>query len=532
VPSPVRTLALTQLRLDLRHPRTGRFAASRAGMTAIAYGFSGLVLAVSLGNAGAEATLFVAGSFGMVLAAFGVAGSYDELMGKPKEHRWLTTLPASERQFYGARLVGLAFYFVLMAVSVAIPVGAHLAWRHGPEAGLAVGGLVAAGMLWTAAAALATLWALTLVLPARALRPTVGTTRALLIAALVLGYQWIGAETDAARAPWWPAAWLADGLRGQPTLGLALLIGSAGALVAALAAYFPDRYFRLQERIASAAQRDERRARAGGALSRLERHLVRAPGARAAYGFARAAFRDDRLVRGRIWPAAALPLGFAVFGAFAGGLESLFVYGPENVLAVPEIRLHLSLLVVLLFAGQSLVQTIQFSDHAEAAWLFDALPGARPRVLQLGAQQALAYRVLLPLHVVIGLALLVRMPLFDAVVHASFWYAVALLATRIQALLYRRPPFSRRADRYSPTERFGPLVASIPGALGVLVLQTLTFDAPWLAVAATIGLLATASGLGHLVLHVPGRSSVRPAPALRVGATVATPSLPMGDAPR
>ena len=531
MPSPVKTLAAAQLRLDLRHPRTGRFAASRAGMTALAYGFSGLVLALSLGDAGPEPTLFVASSFGMVLAAFGVAGSYDELMGRPKEHRWLTTLPATERQFYGARVVGLAFYFVLMAVSVAIPVGVHLAVRHGGPAGLQVGILVAGGMLWTAAAALAVLWALTLRLPVRALRPVVAVARTLLIAALVLGYQWIGADTDAARAPWWPAAWVVDSLGGQPTLGLAVLVGTAGVLLAALAGYFPDRYFRLQERMATAAQRDEQRARAGFALSVLERRLVRGPAARAAYGFARAAFRDDRLVRGRLWPAAALPLGFAVFGAVAGGLESLFVHGPENVLAMPEVRLHLSLLVVLLFAGQSLVQTLQFSDHAEAAWLFDTLPGAKPRALQLGAQQALAYRALLPLHAAIGLALMVRMPVLDALIHASFWYAVALLATRVQALAYRRPPFARRADRYSPTERIGPLVAAIPGALGVLVVQTLTFTAPWLAVAATIGLLATASGLGHLVQHAPG---LRPAPSLprTSGAAVAPPPLPVGDAAR
>jgi hypothetical protein len=310
-----------------------------------------------------------------------------------------------------------------------------------------------------------------------------------------------------------------------------VLVGTTGLLVAAFAAAFPGRYFRLQDRMATAAQRDERRARRRQGLSLSETRFLRGAAARAAYGFARAAFRDDRLVRGRLWPAAALPLGFAVFGAVTGGMESLFVHGPENALALPETRLHLSLLVVLLFACQSLVQTLQFSDHAEAAWVFGTLPDARPRVLQLGAQQALAYRVLLPLHVALGLALAVRMPLADAAIHAAFWYAVALVATRVQALLYRRPPFARRADRYSPAERLGPLVAAIPGALGVLVIQTLTFTAPWLATTATVGLLAVASGLAHLVLHARERPSPRAAvhPA---GGTVMTPPLPTSDAPR
>lgn len=498
MPSPVRTLVAAQLRLDLRHPRTGQFAASRAGLTALAYGFSGLVLALSLGEAAPEEVLFVAGSFGLVLAAFGVTGSYDELMGRPRENHWLMTLPASEKQHYAARLVGIGLYFVLMAVSVALPVGARLALAHGPAAGVAVGALVAAGMVWTAGAALAALWALTLVLPARALRPALGATRTLLIAALVLGYQWIGAHEDAAGAPWWPAAWLADGLQGRPTLGLAALVGSVGLLVGAFAGWFPGRYFHLLALLADGAGRDERRARVRRALTSMERALVRGAGARAAYGFALAAFRDDRLVRGRLWPAALLPLGFAVFGWATGGLGDLFIYGPANALALPETELHLSLLVILLFAGQSLVQTLQFSDHAEAAWLFDVLPGATPRALQLGAQQALAYRVLLPLHLALGGVLTTMMSVGHAFVHAAFWFAVTLLATRIQALLYRRPPFARRSDRFSAAERFGPLVASIPGALGVLLIQTYAFTAPELALAATAGLLLVAGALGRL----------------------------------
>src|SRR5688500_4400199 len=134
--------------------------------------------------------------------------------------------------------------------------------------------------------------------------------------------------------------------------------------------------------MASAESRAERKSRARQGLSGLESILLVGPASRAAYGFARAAFRDDRLVRGRLWPAALLPLGFAVFGWAFGGLESLFIHGPQNALALEATQLHLSLLVVLLFTAQALVQTLQCSDHAEAAWVFDTLPDASPRVLQ------------------------------------------------------------------------------------------------------------------------------------------------------
>ncbi|MDX1418825.1 MAG: hypothetical protein R3181_02555 [Rubricoccaceae bacterium] len=497
----VRTLTATQLRQELRHPRSGRFAASRVGLTALAYGFSGLVLAASLGAAAPETVLYVAGSFGLVLAAFGVAGSYDELMGRPKDNAWLVTLPASEAEQYAARLVSIGLYVVLIAVSVSLPVGVGVAMAHGLAAGLSVAVLVTGGMVWTATAAVALLWALTLGLPFRVLRPAVATTRTLLIAALVLGYQWVGSQPEVMTAPWWPAAWLADGLAGRPTRGLALLLGSVGLLVAALAVYFPNRYFRLLHRLASGAEEADRRARERRTLLLPERLLVRAPAARAAYGFALSAFRDDRLVRGRLWPAALLPLGFVLFGWWMGGLGDLFRYGAENVLALPETRLHLSVVVILLFCGQSLVKTLQFSDHAEAAWVFDALPGARPRLLQLGAQQALQFRVLLPLHAVLTLVLLTKMPPSHALLHTGFWYASLALITRVHAVLHRRPPFARHGDRFDAGSRFMPLLVSIPEAIAVLIVQMLTFTEPRLALQAIIGLLLLNAGFARLLVH-------------------------------
>ena len=351
----------------------------------------------------------------------------------------------------------------------------------------------------TAALTTAILWVLTLVLPYRALKPTLSGTRTLLIALLVFGYQWVGSQDGAAQAPWWPAAWIADGFAGRPTLGLALLLGSIGVMLSAFAVYFPHHYFRLLHRLADGARMDERRARSRRTLSLPERLLVRRPAARAAYGFALAAFRDDRLVRGRLWPAALLPFGLALFAWWVGGLGDLFYYGAENVLVFPETRLHLSLLVLLLFCGQTLVQTLQFSDHAEAAWLFDTLPGARPRMLQLGAQQALLYRVLLPLHGAIALVLTMWMPLLHAIVQAGFWFAIVALTTRIHALLQRRAPFVRYADRFSAGERFVPLLVSVPVAVGVLILQTLTFAWPSLAMLTTVGLLLFSTALARIV---------------------------------
>src|SRR5690606_4535139 len=368
-------------------------------------------------------------------------------------------------------------------------------------AGAGVAALVAGGMLWTSTAAVAVLWALTLWLPYRLLRPAVATTRTLLIGVLVLGYQWVGAQPEVMSAPWWPAAWLADGLVGRPTLGLALLLGSVGVLLATLVGYFPDRYFRLLHRLASGAEEAERRARERRTLMAPERLLVRAPAARAAYGFALSAFRDDRLVRGRLWPAALLPLGFVLFGWWMGGLGDLFAYGSENVLTLPETRLHLSVSVILLLCGQSLVQTLQFSDHAEASWVFGTLPAARPRLLQLGAQQDRPHRALRPLHAVLVLVLLTSMPPVHALLHAGYWYAVVALVTRVHAAFHRRHPFSRHGDRFDAGGRFMPLLVSVPEAVVVLLVQMFTFTEPVLALQAVLGLLLANAGLARVVVH-------------------------------
>ena len=526
--SPVLTLAAAQLRADLRHGRSGKRSAGRIAATVLAYGFTGLVLALSLGDAPPDHALFVAASFGLVLAAFGVVGSYDDLMGRPKDNAWLATLPATERQHYGARLVGVGVYTGLMVAGVSVPVALRVGLAWGGGAGLAVGAGVAAAVAWTAAAALVVLWALTLALPAKPLRWALAAARTLFIGVLVLGFQLIGTTAEAVDVPWWPGAWLADAVAGRSTVGLGVLLASVAAFAVLFGAVFPGRYFRLLRRLADGARRAEREGRGGRRLLWSERLVARRGPVRAAYGFALAAFADDRIVRGRLWPAALLPLGFIVFGWMGDGLGSLFVHDAARLLTNPDTQLHLSVIVVLLFCAQSLVQTLQFSDHAEASWLFGTLPEARPRPAQIGAQKALVVRVLLPLHVGIAALLVLSMPAADAAVHALFWFAVAALATRLQAVLYRTPPFSRRSDRFGAAARFLPLLASVPGGAVVAALQMWAFATPGRAVAVSAGLLAGGAALAEAVVRWPprrGRPSAPPRPQTSPNAT----GTPQGD---
>lgn len=515
--SLVLTLAGAQLRADLRHPRSGKRSAGRVATTVLAYGFSGAVLALSLGSAPPGHILFVSVSFGIVLASFGVIGSYDELMGRPKENAWLATLPASEREHYVARLLGIGVLVGLMALSLSVPVGLRGGLAYGASVGLTVAAGVVAAIVWTAGLALTVLWGLTLVLPQGVLRTSLSVARTVLIAVLVLGFQLVSASPEVLGAPWWPGAWFADAFLARSAWGVAVLLATVGGMVVLLGAAFPHRYFRILGRLADGARQDERRGRGGRRLEAPERALARPGPVRAAYGFALAAFADDRLVRGRLWPAALLPVGFVVFGWMSDGLESLFLHvdqgmGPLGVLASAATQMHLSLLIVLLFCAQSLVQALQYSDNAEAAWVFEAVPGVRPRLVQLGAQKALVVRVLFPLHAGLAALLALMMPALDGVLHALFWFALTALATRVHALFYRAPPFSQRGDRFSASSRFAPLLVSVPAGVGAMVLQTVTSTSYALSLAASVGLLAVSAALAEAVVHWPQR---RPSPTAR-----------------
>ena len=520
----VRTLVGAQSRLDLRHPKTGKVRTSRVMLTVVSYLFSSIILALSLRNQAGdtEVVLFVGLSFAVVLSAFAIVGSYDDLMGRPKDHAWALTLPASEPTQYVARLFNIVAFVFVMCISTALPL-VWLIWRaSGAGTAIAAGTLLVYGMLGVTFVVLAVIWALTLVLPYRVFKPVIAAARALLVGALVLGYQWITTQPDlTSDAFWWPPQWLITGLwSAQSINGATVLIIVIGVMLAFLyGAYFYRHYFTILQRIAVGEHQESGRKHASVAPYGWERFFVRAPETRAAFGFAVAALRGDRLVRGRTWPAALLAFVFATFGWWMGGLGDTFVYGVENVLSEPDIQMHLSVLVILLFSSQTMMQAIQFSDNDEAAWVFDSLPLRSGRPLQLGVQQALLFRILLPLHAALALLLTFEMPLGHAVLHAGYWFVACALITRLQALSRKKPPFSRRSDRFSMSERFIPLVLALPTALAFLLLQILAFVSPLGAVIMIAGL-----GLFHIALgHLPSLQPLPPLsdwrrPSLQVGA--------------
>ncbi|MDX1531017.1 MAG: hypothetical protein R3362_05790, partial [Rhodothermales bacterium] len=280
-----RALVATQLRIDLRHPKTGAARTSRALLTVAAYGCSSLLVALSLwsSNADVDAALFVGLSFATVLGAFSVAGAYDDLMGRPKDHAWALAFPVAERTHYVARLMNIGVLAFLAAGATALPLAALVGVLQGPAAAFGAGAAFVVALLGTTAAVLAALWVLTLATPYRLLRPAIAGLRGLLVVALVIGYQWVGTqEALVVEAAWWPAWWLLQGLWHADPAALVVLATAGAVLLALFGFAFPDRYFRLLRTLADGEAARQTRPRSHAAPNRLERLLVREPAARAA----------------------------------------------------------------------------------------------------------------------------------------------------------------------------------------------------------------------------------------------------------
>lgn len=515
----VRTLVLSQLRLDLRHPRTGERRSSRALLTPLSYAFSSLILVLALADRGASAAevLFAGSSFAAILAAFAIAGSYDELMGRPRDHAHVLTLPASEQTLYAARLLNVLIFGLVVALSAALPLGGLALLHHGTAGAVVVSAAVIGTMLVVMLSVLAAIWLITLAAPLKVQRPALAGARALLVAALVIGYQLVATQPAiVVEARWWIGFWVMEaGL--APSAASVAPFGALGlALLLLFGLAFPSRYLLLLERTAaSEALRGSGRRRLA-APTRLE-SLGRLPAeVRAGFGLAAAAIRSDRLVRGRLWPAVLLAGLFGLFGWWSGGLGSLLEHGVAGIFTEASLKMHLSVLTVLLFASQSAIQALQVSDRSEAGWTFAVLPARNGRALQLGAQRALLWRVLLPLHAVLALLLSVSMPPAHALLHAAFWFAGCALMTRLYALSRREPPLTKRSDQFSAGERFVPLLLAVPAAISLLILQGLTFSLPASALLLVVGLLVVHSALGQLVdapRQAPSHPALEPAPA-------------------
>lgn len=492
------TLFNAQLRLDLRNPQTGDSQSSRLILAVISFAASAVVLALALVAQDASLAQFstISLAFGFVLAAFGITGSYDDLMGRPREHTRSLSFPVSLKTHYVARVLSILFFGVVMAVSAAIPLSVigtfHLNGMHA----ILLGIQVFAAMMITSMASLAIIWGLILNVPARIHKLILSIVRAVLIAIIVIGYQLVSTQpTISIETTSSQTAWLAN-------TGLTLL---ALALVIIYTFVFPKRYDRLLQHTAALTALSGDQTLTIEAPSRWEKWAVRSGELRAAFGISVAAFRSDRLVRGRVMPAAFLAFIFALFGWWVDGLGDLFLFGVHELLTDPALHMHLSVMTILLFSSQVAMQGIRISDNPEAAWIYGSSHSPDAQLMQLGAQKALLFRILGPLHIAIGLLLAFSMPVVHAVAHSVFWFLGCALITRLQMMIRPRFPLSQRSDHFSAGQRFLPLLLAVPASIILISLQIATFTSVPSAFILLAGLVVFHWGLATYITSMASR---------------------------
>lgn len=489
------TLFHAQLRLDLRNPMTGTRQSSRMVLTVVSFASSTLVLGLALLAQDVSPAQFgmVTMAFGVVLAAFGVTGSYDDLMGRPRDHIRSLSFPVSLTTHYVARILGILFFGAVMAFSAAAPVFLlGLFFNEGLFA-VTTGLQMIAAMLATTLIVLAIIWGVILNVTPRIHKLLLSVARAVLIAAIVIGYQWLSMRPD-----------MSIGMMSSQE-AIAFAAGCLLVLVLLTVVYtlvFPGRYEDLLKATAALTSVGDNRLIKLAAPAQWERPFVPPGDVRAAFGISVAAFRSDRLIRGRVLPAAFMGLLFAAFGWWVGGLGDLFLFGAAELLSDTALQMHLSVMTILLFSSQVAMQGLRISDNPEAAWIYSASHSPDARAMQIGAQKALLFRILGPLHIIIGLILALSMPFTHAVAHSLFWFMGCALITRCQALIRPRFPMSERSDHFSAGQRFAPLLLAIPASILLATLQITTFTTVLSAFTLITGLAVIHWALGSYAIHV------------------------------
>jgi len=404
-----------------------------------------LVAGLVRGELGPFSTALVGLGLALALGTLPLLGELAPLLRADPAADWVGALPLRPREVRTARTLALAWVAGGIACAVVLPF-AVLARDLGPLERVALLGL-AVLQAWSVAAAL--LWAqkllgergealLTLLQAALLVAVLVGLVAGLRELPLLARLEGPATPLLALPSAWFAAPFAPVGADGARPLALALAaLATAFAVVTALVAPFPP------------APRARTTRSALGALLTPARRLAErvwvAREERASFHFVYDALPAERDFAIRTWPLVALPLGFLFLGADPAtdegrGLWVLLLFAP--VAYLPFVLMH-----------------VPVSATPAARWLIDTAPITAEAELA-GARKALAVRVLLPLHV--GLGVLAG-AFVDVEFTATLTPVAAAFGLAALRLLYRPP--QRAPLGTAPDELAGAYSEGLAGAV-------------------------------------------------------------------
>jgi ABC-2 type transport system permease protein len=269
--------------------------------------------------------------------------------------------------------------------------------------------------------------------------------------------------------PTWLAAIidLAAGRVRQPQLILAVL-GICGPIAAALAAGALAPSFKrglAQLELERTQKRDQPAVARPTLARRISTLFCRRPVERAAFELIWQIAARDRQFKLRTYPTAGM-----IFIISAAMILSNPSAAGERLQHLTESKAYLLVLYVASALTPLVMIQMRYSDNHEAAWVYRALPVARPGEILGGAFKALFVRMILFIYLLVAIVVLAiwrARALPDIVVALA---ATAFIALLQAMLLGRRLPF---AEKYAVLEGSGRIIRSmfmmvVPAALGGL----------------------------------------------------------------
>jgi hypothetical protein len=473
-----RALVRTALLMDFRgHPLARRRGPSSAGKTSSTTSANraastspvrGLVImslvqglcstALALGALRARLALeILCLSYSSMLCATAMLADYSAQLLLPDDTELLGHRPIAPRTLFAARATNVLFYMTLIGVSLNFPpafIGIAAAGLSFPLCYLPVAFLanyVAVGAVLALQAALLRL------LDRERFKDVLAYVQGGLALAIFASYQLVPrltrplavAQTD---APRWtlliPPAWFAglcevlNGRRGPVLLALTALAVGLSAVVMPLAlrriaSQYGEEPLRFQSRAEKAPEGPGAPVRSR--LFRLASHRLQGP-ARAGFELAWANLARDRVLKMQLIPVLALPIAMLVGMRADRGARLGDPFTPGTAPMFAATYMTVALLAFL-------TRYLAYSANADAAWLFEVAPLARPQDLWRGARRALAVRLIAPVVLVFAVALSVWIPLYHALLHLGVAAASGLVLASLVGLGQRSLPFSLPRQR-------------------------------------------------------------------------------------
>ena len=280
---------------------------------------------------------------------------------------------------------------------------------------------------------------------------------------------------------WWiylaPPAWFAApfdllvGRAGTPQVVLTLMsvvLPAAGLVlvVRVLAPRFNQALAALGTESSSAPAAVHVAERRRSWPERLARAVGRDPQERAAFELTWRLCARDRQFKLRTYPSLAMMFIVAVMFVFVGPSRG----DAPGLHRGPDARTHLVVLYLACMAIPAPVLQLRYSDKYEAAWIYDALPIARPGGILAGGLKAVMLRTIAPAYGVLALLCVVLWGPRTILDAAMVFGVMICMCVLVAFAAGRRMPFSEQLGVMEGAGRFSLALVTmlVPMAVGIL----------------------------------------------------------------